>query len=165
MPASDSSWQEMLTERVQEAVTYFFHFTSLSIHHCFRHNRVWSLVTLPFMYLRISLVNPFRSWCFWPLQLPLAMNLKRTLCMSLSWAPLRRPVLLWQELHPFAPPLLPLAATFSSPTTFVKRMEEERVERDQNYVRCLKCSHITDLYSNTIMGFSASFPRNSCFSF
>lgn len=91
MPASDSSQQKMLTERVQEAVTYFFHFSSLSIHHCFRHNRVWSLMTLPFMFLRISLVNPFRSWCFWPLQLHLAMNLEKALCMSPSWAPLRWP--------------------------------------------------------------------------
>lgn len=91
MPASDSSWQEMLTERVQEAVTYFFHFSSLPIHHCFRHTCVWSLVTLAFTYLRISLVNPFRSQCFWPLQLPLAMNLKKVLCKSPSWAPLRWP--------------------------------------------------------------------------
>lgn len=42
-------------------------------------------------------------------------------------------------------------------------MEEERVERDQEYVHYLNAA--TDLYCNAIMAFSASFPRNSCFSF
>lgn len=31
-PVRDSSRQQILMERVQEAVNYFFHFTSLSIH-------------------------------------------------------------------------------------------------------------------------------------
>lgn len=86
-PVSDSSQKEMLTERVQEAVTYFFHFTSLSIHHWFSQKLCLSAVTLTFMNLRILLVNPLTSLCFWPPQHPVAMSLRGTLCVPLSWTP------------------------------------------------------------------------------
>lgn len=76
-PVSDSSQKEMLTERVQEAVTYFFHFTSLSIHHWFSQKLCPSAVTLTFMNLRILLVNPLTSLCFWASAAPCGNELER----------------------------------------------------------------------------------------
>lgn len=146
-PVRDSSRQQILMERVQEAVKYFFHFTSLSIHPSLVKPEVVkpSAVTLPFM-------SQSHTWKNFNITVLLASSAshgnepKNDTVNSPAWHSLGKGC---------------LSSIYCSPSLcsafhlfyILNTREKEWGEGDHNYLHCLKCSHPVDLYSNIISYF------------
>lgn len=119
-PASESSWQEMVIPRVQEAVTYFFHFTSLSINHLLSQKLCLISCDLTLHESDNVTCKPFNTLAVLASAAPCGNSLRGALSLSCT--------LTEEDLHPFAPPSL--HRTFYFLYKLSKRREEEGVERD-----------------------------------